>query len=216
MRRAHGPRAPVTIDTYELLAQLYTSAGLSEKAGSAASQQYFKKAVNVHEDVLRLMVQDHGAEEDSDDELDTAAYLLAKEGVTVKSQSNEHVESLDADNIDKPAVALHHLKLLKLAFQRLGGWPKPYEEYEQLNATLFRTYGSEANWKGVEGTEKWSAKEFGTGKAESQHGSFEDFRHTWDFGSDKLILNAQNQPQNGTQNGLGVEKMRGNQRAVVA
>ena len=67
MRRAHGPRAPVTIETYELLAQLYTSTGLayqsrasSEKTGPLA-QEYFKKAVAVHEDILRLMVHNHGA-----------------------------------------------------------------------------------------------------------------------------------------------------------
>jgi hypothetical protein len=221
MRRAHGPRAPVTIETYELLAQLYTSLGQtyqakasSEKTGPLA-QEYFKKAMGVHEDILRLVVHDHGSGDDSDDELDTTAYLLAREGVNVKQQDGKQGEAFDADNIDKSAIALRHLQLLKLAYQRLGAWPKPYEEYEHLNAQLFRTFGSDTKWKGVQGTEKWSAKEFGHGKAESQDGSFKGISD-WAFGSDKMILQAQNRPQNGGSNGLQVSKLRTEPDQAVA
>ncbi|KAJ4371534.1 hypothetical protein N0V83_004753 [Neocucurbitaria cava] len=182
MRRAHGPRAPVTIETYELLAQLYTSTGQSyqaqaakgEKTGGLA-QDYFKKAVGVHEDVLRLVVHEQGSGKDSDDdELDTAAALLAREGVSVKSSPNTPTttSSMDSATIDRSATALKHLHLLKLAYQRLGGWPKPYDEYERLNAQIFRAFGAEEQWKGVAGTEKWDAKAFGGGKAESQDGGF--------------------------------------------
>lgn len=200
MRRAHGPRAPITIETYELLAQLYTSMGQtyqakasSEKTGPLA-QEYFKKAIGVHEDILRLVVNDHGSGDDSDDELDTTAYLLAKEGVNVKKQEGQPTAALDANNIDKSTIALRHLQLLKLAYQRFGGWPKAYDEYESLNAQIFRTFGAEAKWKGVQGTEKWSAKEFGQGKAESQDGAFKGI-DGWALGSDKIILQAQHRPQ---------------------
>lgn len=200
MRRAHGPRAPITIETYELLAQLYTSMGQtyqakasSEKTGPLA-QEYFKKAIGVHEDILRLVVNDHGSGDDSDDELDTTAYLLAKEGVNVKKQEGQPTAALDANNIDKSTIALRHLQLLKLAYQRFGGWPKAYDEYESLNAQIFRTFGAEAKWKGVQGTEKWSAKEFGQGKAESQDGAFKGI-DDWALGSDKIILQAQHRPQ---------------------
>ena len=221
MRRAHGPRAPVTIETYELLAQLYTSMGQtcqakasSEKTGPLA-QEYFKKAFSVHEDILRLCVHDHGAGEDSDDELDTTAYLLAREGVDIKKQEGQPTEALDEDNIDKSAIALRHLQLLKLAYQRLGGWPKAYVEYERLNAQIFRTYGSDAKWKGVQGTEKWSAKEFGSGKAESQDGSFKGIED-WALGSDRLITLKQSKPQQGLSNGMQAGKLQTQPMQAVA
>lgn len=71
---------------------------------------------------------------DDDDKLDTAAYLLAKEGVNVSSQDGNQSDQLDADNIDRTAIARRHLQLLKLAYKRLRGWPKSYDEYEHLNA----------------------------------------------------------------------------------
>lgn len=190
-RRTHGPRSPVTIETYELLAQLYTSMGqkcqtkASEKTVLLA-QEYFKKAFGVHEDILRHFVHENSPSEDSDDELDITAYLLAKEGVDIKKQEDQPTETLEEDNIDKSAIVLHHLHLLKLAYQRLGGWPKAYEEYERLNAQIFRIFGSDTRWEGVQGTEKWSANEYGNGKAESKDGSFEGFED-WALGSDKLL-----------------------------
>ena len=221
MRRAHGPRAPVTIETYELLAQLYTSMGQtyqskasSEKTGPLA-QEYFKKALGVHEDILRLVVHEHGTGDDSDDELDTTAYLLAKEGIDVKKQEGQPTQALDAENIDRSAIALRQLQLMKLAYQRLGGWPKSYEEYERLNAQVFRTFGSDAKWKGVQGTEKWSAKEFGNGKAESQDGAFRGIED-WALGSDKIILQAQNRPQQGGSGGIDVAMLRIEPEQAVA
>lgn len=221
MRRAHGPRAPVTIETYELLAQLYTSMGQtyqskasSEKTGPLA-QEYFKKALGVHEDILRLVVHEHGTGDDSDDELDTTAYLLAKEGIDVKKQEGQPTQALDAENIDRSAIALRQLQLMKLAYQRLGGWPKSYEEYERLNAQVFRTFGSDAKWKGVQGTEKWSAKDFGNGKAESQDGAFRGIED-WALGSDKIILQAQNRPQQGGSGGIDVAMLRIEPEQAVA
>jgi hypothetical protein len=199
MRRTHGPRAAVTIETYELLAQLYTSTAQSyqakvssEKTGALA-QEYFKKAIGVHEDMLRLMVHEHGSSYDDsdDDELDTTAALLAKEGVSVNGSVVDDKGSdstLAQTSVDKSAVALRHLHLLKLAYQRLGAWPKPYEVYHTLNAQVFATFGAEPQWKGVQGTEKWSAKEFGAGKAESNDGAFENGALEWDFGDEDLIV----------------------------
>ncbi|KAH3949571.1 hypothetical protein HBH64_038280 [Parastagonospora nodorum] len=194
MRRAHGPRAPVTIETYELLAELYTSTALTyQKDAKTAglASEFFKKAVGVHEDVLRLVVNHQGGSEDeSDDELDTTAALLAKEGVKVKRHDGQNAPALDAAQIDRSALALKHLNLLKMAYQRLGGWPKSYSEYEHLNAQLFRVFGAESGWKGVQGTEKWDAKGFGNGKAESQDGAFNGLED-WSFGSEEVILDAQ-------------------------
>jgi hypothetical protein len=153
-----------------------------------------------------------GDDGDSDDELDTTAALLAREGVKVKSASGETPQALDAAQIDKSATALRHLHLLKLAYQRLGSWPRSYDEYERLNAQLFRTFGGDAKWKGVDGTEKWDAKAFGNGKAESQEGTFGGLQQ-WAFGSDKLILDAEKH-QHGGNGGLTVTK-RGQQAGVA-
>jgi hypothetical protein len=183
----------------------YQAKAPSEKTGPLALE-YFKKALGVHEDILHLVVHEYGAGDDSDDELDTTAYLLAKEGVNVKKQEGQPAQAFDAENIDRSAIALRHLQLLKLAYQRLGGWPKSYEEYERLNAQVFRTFGGDAKWKGVEGTEKWSAKEFGNGKAESQDGAFKGI-DDWALGSDKIILQAQNRPQQGGSSGMQTAKL---------
>lgn len=208
MRRARGPRAPVTIETYELLAQLYTSTGQAYQVQAAKgektaglAQEYFKKAVGVHEDILRLVVHEHGSGEDSDDddEFDATAALLAREGVSVKPAANAPSSAASA-GIDRSAIALKHLHLLKLGYQRLGGWPKPYADYERLNAQVFRVFGAEPQWKGIEGTEKWDAKAFGSGKAESNEGGFGGVRD-WGFGSDRLILDAQRVQQGGAAGG---------------
>lgn len=187
MRRAHGPRAAVTLESYELLAELYTSTGQaylskpgSDKTGATAIE-YFKKALQVHQDILRMLVQDD-AEDDSDDE-DTAAALLAEHANTSMNGSvdghfsdSQSLDQLAAPITNKSALALRHLYLLKLAFQRVGGWPKQYAEYERLNALVFREFGSEPSWKGVQGVETWSAKGFGGGKAEKNEGGFGEVR----------------------------------------
>jgi hypothetical protein len=141
--------------------------------------------------------------------MDTAAYLLALEGVSVKSQNGTQADSLGESSIDRPATALRHLHLLKLAYQRLGGWPKPYEEYEHLNAQLFRQFGADPKWKGVQGTETWDAKPFGSGKAESQGGAFVGIED-WGLGKDEELLRAQGQPQSNGANGVnGANKANG-------
>jgi hypothetical protein len=160
-------------------------------------------------------VHDHGSSgDDSDDELDATAYLLSREGVNVSSLDGKQNDNLDETNIDKSAIALRHLHLLKMAYQRLGAWPKSYDEYEHLNAQLFREFGSDPKWKGVQGTETWDAKAFGAGKAESQDGSFTGIGD-WSFGSDDTLLQAPGQLQsngsngsNGSSNGLAVAKLR--------
>lgn len=216
MRRAHGPRAPVTIETYELLAQLYTSTGhtYQSKAGAdkpdALATEYFKKALNVHADILRLLLQDD-VDEDSDDD-DTAAALLEHHGASVNGSVDGRfasADSLDQSNAslqNKPALALRHLHLLKLAFQRVGGWSRPYTEYERLNASLFREFQGDEAWKGAKGVETWSAKGFGAGKAESKEGAFGEVREWTIVDGQKergLLADGVHQNGNGHAHGNG-------------
>jgi hypothetical protein len=93
---------------------------------------------------------------------------LAEHGVQLTSSSEE--ASSEEKSVDRSAEVKTHLNLLKLAYQRYGQWPKAYGVYEQLNADIFASYGGAL--KGAEGVEKWSAKGFGAGKAESGLGAF--------------------------------------------
>ena len=175
LRRAHGVRHPATLETYGLLAQLYTSTGQSyqrsvekDKSNASIASDYFKKAVLVHEDILRWLVggENQGAGGEDDDE-DTAATILKEHGVEVDEDNDGRA---DEEIVDKDKLVKMHMGLLKLAFQRLGAWPKQYGAYERLNAEVFRVFG--AQLKGVEGVEKWQVKGFGAGKAESNDGAF--------------------------------------------
>lgn len=176
LRRVNGIRHPATLDAYKLLAQLYTSTGLayqneagSDKAAGGLAADHFKKAIIVHEDVLRWLLSETtgGASGGDDEEEDTAASILADHGVDVSRESNVN----GIDDARRGELVKQHLHLLRLGYQRLGSWPKTYAAYERLNAELFRTYGEQL--KGVEGVEKWNAKGFGSGKAESNEGTFQ-------------------------------------------
>ena len=172
LRRAHGISHPATLEAFQILSQLYTSAGLSfqktaaggDKSAGAIAADYLKKAIMIEEDILRWFVSEESGT--NDDEDDTAAAILAEHGVQVNSPSDEGEEK----SVDRSAEVKTHLHLLKLAYQRYGQWPKAYGVYEQLNADIFASYGGAL--KGAEGVEKWSAKGFGAGKAESGEGAF--------------------------------------------
>jgi tetratricopeptide (TPR) repeat protein len=190
MRRVHGSRHPAALETYDLLAQLYTSVGqqyqksaATDKSAASISQQYFRKALNVYEDQLKMMVYEGTPEDDDDDELDSTAALLSQyggsetgsmnNGIGGAAQSGLHGDfgGKGEESIDKGTFVRNHMHLLKLAYQRLGGWPsRSSREVEKLNAAAYGRFGE--NLKGVEGVEKWSAKGFGSGKAESNDGTF--------------------------------------------
>ncbi|KAK3080720.1 hypothetical protein LTS18_013809 [Coniosporium uncinatum] len=186
MRRVHGARHPATLETYDLLAQLYTSTGLQyakgadkDKNAAGLASEYFKKAVLVREDLLRLVVSEQlGSEDDDDEDEDTAAAILAEHGVSVSGSANgdDGRDQIDAPAMDKAQFARTQLRMLKLAFQRLGNWPRQYAVYERLNADVFRAF----ELQGVEGVEKWTAKGFGGGKAESQEGEFSTVKN-WEI-----------------------------------
>jgi hypothetical protein len=116
-----------------------------------------------------------------DDDDDTAASILAEHGIqsTTHGQFGGGEEEHAAFNETRRAELVRtHIRLLKLAYQRLGSWPKQYAVYEKLNADLFRSFGEEL--RGFEGVEKWTAKGFGGGKAESNEGAFQTSR-SWEI-----------------------------------
>lgn len=175
LKRVHGIKHRATLETYDLLAQLYTTTASyyqrevsRDSAAAGLAADHFKKAIFVHEDVLRWLLNDStgGAAGADDDDDDTAAAILAEHGVNHEAEEPHNTLS----DAQRGELIKHHLHLLKLAYQRLGSWPKQYTAYERLNAELFKAFGDQL--KGFEGVEKWQAKGYGGGKAESNEGTF--------------------------------------------
>ncbi|KAI0871775.1 hypothetical protein GGS24DRAFT_509450 [Hypoxylon argillaceum] len=82
LRRTNGPRHRQTLAMYELLASIYTSAGHhftersntsaasagDKKRDAALAKSFFKKAVTVNEDLLKLLVEVDADDSDDDDD----------------------------------------------------------------------------------------------------------------------------------------------------
>lgn len=145
------------------LSQLYISTGLSLQATKGAgdlARRYYKRAVGVHENVLRSLTLDPlGLNEDDD--------------VTVLSSDPEPLElsGFVSKDASQGTYARRHLALLRSALERFGDFPKAYAEYEQLNADVFHTFSEDLS--GVEGVEKWNVKKFGNGKAAHDLGALD-------------------------------------------
>lgn len=174
LRRTHGATHQITRDMNGLLAQLYTSCGnyylqhgTKDKNNIDLANQYFAKALAVHEEMLRLLVNGNadGAMDD-DDDWDSTGAILAEHGISLKLQTNGQADGI----VDEGAVAKTHLRLLKLAYQRLGYWPRSHEEYERLVGQVQNTF---ATTKDIQTPDKWQVKGYGGGKAESNEGTFE-------------------------------------------
>ena len=117
LRRVWGALDATTLEMHVLLSSFYTSV------------QNYRKAMLVHEDVLRDTVSDKG----------------------------EEIPQAEAC-----AIALHHLELLKRAYQRLGGWDKDSQVYVDLYQQLAHVFGGEEAWKKgssqIQSVEKWQPK----------------------------------------------------------
>jgi tetratricopeptide (TPR) repeat protein len=168
LRRTNGPRHKQTLAMYELLASMYTSAGYhftvkssAEKASegdkkrdAAQARSYFKKAVTVNEDILKVLVEIDADNSDDDDD-DTFSVTSGSHHGSVKNRSSgfglgrsisklglrqtatgsRNGSSLTETEItgsrqhEAPRevlveVARKHLRLAKLAVQRYGGWDR--------------------------------------------------------------------------------------------
>ncbi|EXJ84870.1 hypothetical protein A1O3_05545 [Capronia epimyces CBS 606.96] len=186
LRRVYGSSHVVTLEMNILLGQLNVSTGLalqSTKGAEEIARRYYKRAIGVHENVLRSLTLDPlGLNEDDD--------------VTVLSADPEPVDlSALGLNVDGHAGAVspgvyarRHLILLKLALERFGVYPKGYAEYEQLNADLFHTFPEEL--RGIEGVEKWDLKKFGNGRAASDEGVLDTQLKTWALTEQKVEVNG--------------------------
>lgn len=175
LRRTHGVSHATTRDANVLLAQLYSSIGQNylqqstkDNHNAGIANQYFTKALATHEEMLKLLV--HGTAGGSmgdDDDFDSTGAILAEHGITLNVSSTNGANG----SVDQNAMAKSHLRLLKLGYQRLGSWPKPFADYETLIGQVVHTFSIDN--KDLQAPDKWQVKGFGGGKAESNDGTFE-------------------------------------------
>lgn len=231
VRRVHGPRHKQTLEMYALLASLYTSAGqhyhaqatatatatnvsadTKKRAGDLA-RNYFRKAVTVNEDVLKLLVDTNADDSDDDDRDDLYSVSSSNRGSVLGSRNTSRqldrfasagtngnggakkagvgagekeivIHSMGKDGcatglptqapttVSLAATARRHLRLLKLAVQRFGGWSRPTaaaaRQVHTLTAQIWKELGPELKMKEDEVlSTKWNLEGFGGGKAEA-------------------------------------------------
>jgi len=195
LRRVYGSSHLATLEMNIFLSQMYVSTGLalqSTKGAGELARRYYKRAIGVHENVLRSLTLDPlGLNEDDD--------------VTVLSSDPEPLElsGIVSKDASQGTYARRHLILLKHALERYGDYPKGYAEYEQLNADVFHTFAEEL--RGVEGVEKWNIKKFGNGKAGSDDGGLDANVKDWALVEEAVKGYAMNGHTNGHNHMSGVD-----------
>lgn len=153
--RVHGPRHPSTVEITVLLSQMYTSVAQgyqSQKAQRELAYRYYRKAAALHENALRVFI-DPSSSSAGDVDMEV-----------ISGMSSPSPASSPGENAEGKYVR-QHLRMLKLAVERLGDWPKDYSEYERLSHDLFGAF--EHDLEGVEGVDKWNLQSFGSGQAEA-------------------------------------------------
>ena len=181
VRRVHGSRSPAALEFYELLSRLYTSAATQlqpkdDKAARDLATAYRKKAMTLHEDVLKLFVN---ASDDSDEDEDGSEWgsdAGSRPGSPTPAHAVGcgHAYLSPTEQRERQLAAVRgHLRFLKLAYQRLGGWNKAAGEFETLTQAVWGVFGDElkAPKKDVMAKE-WSMQGFGQGKAEGRDDEF--------------------------------------------
>lgn len=184
-RRVHGSRHSSTIEMSVLLSQLYTSEGQkyqAHKEGAELAKRYYKKSAALHENILRAF---------SDP---TLAELETNLDASMSMDGTNSAFDFDVGEDTSSENAGHHvrqhLKLLKLAIQRLGDWPKDYNEYERLNSEVVQQFPTET--EGVDRVDKWNLKSFGGGKAESNEDMVDAEVSDWRlFDTREVVANGQ-------------------------
>ncbi|KAF7172589.1 hypothetical protein CNMCM5623_004760 [Aspergillus felis] len=155
LRRMLGTRDPSTLDMKLLLSQLYSTIGgrhQSQRYGRERAKKYYKKAADLHENVLRAFT--HGLDNDDD-------------FIDLEESSTSVDLGLAGKGTSSPASGyiLRHVRLLKLSIQRLGEWPKSPAEYGRLIAAVSKNVPD--GLADIEEVKKWNIENFGDGKAEA-------------------------------------------------
>lgn len=214
VRRVHGARHSRTLDTMSLLAELYTSSAqyyqsisapvVNGKSSASADKNremarvYLKKACAVHEDALKLLVDKAGDDgEISDDESVSSrgsraaspSFMRKSSYASTSSHGHHHHDGhrrrSSITREQEVSAVETHLRLLKIALQRLGTWARYAGEYERLTARVWDDFGNELKADGVKEdqvlSKKWKLEGYGNGRSEGAvtEGAFEA-PQTWE------------------------------------
>ncbi|PYH95457.1 NACHT domain protein [Aspergillus ellipticus CBS 707.79] len=169
-RRVHGAQNSSTLEMSVLLTQLYTKVATSHQAHKELANRYYKKSAAVHEGILRAFCDPGYADFEGGLEA-----TLSVDGSVYEVETRASANG----GLSEGEHVRQHLKLFKLAVERLGDWPGDYEDYNRLNAAVFKEFPK--SLEGVEGVEKWNLKAFGSGKAESNDDVLNLDLQTWDI-----------------------------------
>lgn len=171
-RRVHGAQHPSSLEMSVLLSQVYTAVAQkyqARKDGQDMANRFYKKSAALNEVILRVFTDPTYAEMEGGLEASMSA-----DGSAVDLDL-----SMSAQALTNGQYVRRHFHLFKLAVQRLGKWPKDYNEYVQLNKDVFGLYAEEMN--GVDGIEKWNMKAFGAGKAEGSEDILDVNTSDWEL-----------------------------------
>lgn len=185
IRRVHGIRHYHTVSFQTLLASMYTSLALrysreatregakNKRHSEEMARVYFKKAMQVHEEVLKQIVNSDDADmsDDDDDEFDYADAASTHRGPNGAANAGSVTACGFAwiSREQELCAVREHIRKLQLAVQRYGGFSKPSSNYEKLTSHVWGCYGKEADFKMAQDqvlAAKWKVEGFGSGKAE--------------------------------------------------
>lgn len=184
VRRVHGTRHHYTVTFYALLASMYTTLAckyIKDAAGGTSDKKhaedmarvYFRKAIEVHEEVLKQIVsaEDADSSDDDDDESDHNGVGPSRQGTNGVTNGTtratcgfawrSHEQELESVRA--------HIRRLQLAVQRYGNWVKPSNSYEKLTSRVWDSYGKESGFNMAQDqvlANKWQIEKYGSGKAE--------------------------------------------------
>lgn len=185
VRRVHGVRHYRAISFNALLASMYTSLALkySEEAihennknkshARDMARVYFKKAIQVHEEVLKQIVNTDDADDSDcdDDESDYTDVMSAHRGLAGTRNGNAPVGCglvWPSREQELHSIKLH-IRRLQLALQRYGGFVKPSSTYEKLTGRVWETYHKDPSFnmgKDQVLANTWKIEGYGSGRAE--------------------------------------------------
>ena len=189
IKRVHGVKNPRLYSYWNLLAELYTGyanhmlaeASKQEPASKKVSEHtalvHFRKAVDIHLTALQQLVDGDSFDSGDDDDYEMISSFHSKDtpianGHGAKgakhSGDHKHVRSFQTRE-EELEIVRRHLRLLKLALQRAGGFHKPQHEYERVTQRVSSHYGEDLKLKDLEwSAAKWKVDGLPLGQAEEK------------------------------------------------
>lgn len=183
-------------ELYTSSAQYYQSISSNGSSVSGADKNkdmarvYLKKACAVHEDVLKLLVDKAADDDEASDEESMhsgsnrghhrgasshSSTRKASYASTASHHSQHHHHNgqgrrSSITREEEVHAVETHLRLLKIATQRLGTWARSAGEYERLTAKVWSGFGNELKAGGLKEdqvlSKKWKLEGYGNGRSE--------------------------------------------------